>query len=76
MGLAERLDEGAQQRLAQTVLERTLRRLDETSDAIAKKASRELLRRGLTSAQQCTQPLRALLALLLRPLEAGEHMGT
>eukprot|EP00434_Breviolum_minutum_P001122 symbB.v1.2.000980.t1/scaffold43.1/size391093/9 len=67
MGIAQQLDPSAQQRLAQTVLERTLRRLDQTGDAIAAKASRELLSRGLvTTPKECTQPLRSLVALLLR----------
>ncbi|CAJ1330741.1 unnamed protein product, partial [Effrenium voratum] len=68
LGLAaENLDAAAQQRLAQTVLERTLRRLDETGAAIATQASTNLLKRALlTTAKECTQSLRALLALLFR----------
>lgn len=67
MGLAQQLEITAQQRLAQTVLERTLRRLDSTGDVIAAKASGQLLCRSLDiTLKECTQPLRSLLALLLR----------
>lgn len=68
MGLAaQHLDEAGQRRLQQTVLERTLRRLDQTGEEMAAKASSELLQRGLlTTPKECTQPLRSLLALLVR----------
>eukprot|EP00913_Durusdinium_trenchii_P027594 g25882.t1 len=75
MGLAQDLDAAARQRLSHMVLERTLRRMDHTGDEIATKASRELLLRGLvTSPKECTQPLRSLLALLLR-CEGEECIG-
>ncbi|CAE8597631.1 unnamed protein product [Polarella glacialis] len=58
-------DADAQRRLQQTVLERTLRRFDESGDALAAKASLEVLLPG-QSAATATEPLRAVLALLLR----------
>jgi len=59
------LDSGAVERLQASVLERVLRNLDAAGDALAAKASQTLLLPGLSVAQT-TEPLRALMALLLR----------
>jgi len=59
------LEESAVARLQQSVLERTLRKFDTAGDALASRAGRLLPSPGL-SAAAVTEPLRAVLAVLLR----------
>mmetsp|Transcript_89349 Transcript_89349/g.251585 ORF Transcript_89349/g.251585 Transcript_89349/m.251585 type:complete len:626 (+) Transcript_89349:69-1946(+) len=63
---SQSLDVEAVARLKRSVVERTLRRLDTAGDALAVKASEQLLRHDCGTTAEVTAPLRALFALLLR----------
>lgn len=66
LGVAtQNLDPAAVERLQRSVLERTLRKFNAAGDALAAKATQLLLRPG-QSITVVTEPLRAVLALLLR----------
>eukprot|EP00747_Dinoflagellata_sp_TGD_P051663 gnl/TRDRNA2_/TRDRNA2_147469_c0_seq1.p1 gnl/TRDRNA2_/TRDRNA2_147469_c0~~gnl/TRDRNA2_/TRDRNA2_147469_c0_seq1.p1 ORF type:complete len:631 (+),score=84.23 gnl/TRDRNA2_/TRDRNA2_147469_c0_seq1:45-1937(+) len=62
---AQCLDAAAVANLTQSVVERTLRVLDATGNQLSMQATRQLLRPG-TVVAELTEPLRAVLALLLR----------